>query len=129
MAFSSSRNKSNAFASSTSSFASRSSTFFARATSPTRVNLYSRSSSPQSSPSVRFSINDRPISPGRSISFNKNNNAVSAGARPPPEDPNVLVFPYDSPGFFPVRPPQGTVVEKSSAQQSPSSGNVVVSLE
>ncbi|XWS20488.1 hypothetical protein CRYUN_Cryun31cG0105200 [Craigia yunnanensis] len=60
--------------SSPSAFASRSSTFFARATSPTRVNLYGRISSPHSSPSVRFSINDRPISPNRLISYNNKNN-------------------------------------------------------
>ena len=75
----SSSSSSSAFASSSSSFASRSSTFFARATSPTRVNLYGRSSSPHSSTSVRFSINDRPISPNRSISYNKSN-AVTSGA-------------------------------------------------
>ncbi|OMP01463.1 hypothetical protein COLO4_11848 [Corchorus olitorius] len=97
---SSSPSSSSAFASSTSSFASRSSTFFARATSPTRVNLYSRSSSPQSSPSVRFSINDRPISPGRSISFNKNNNAVSAGAHHHQRTRTCLCSPTTHPGSF-----------------------------
>ncbi|KAK6267702.1 hypothetical protein QUC31_011862 [Theobroma cacao] len=95
----SSSSSSSAFASSSSSFASRSSTFFARATSPTRVNLYGRSSSPQSSPSVRFSINDRPISPGRSISFNKNNNAVSTGAHHQ-RSRTCLCSPTTHPGSF-----------------------------
>ncbi|MBA0702485.1 hypothetical protein Goari_022124 [Gossypium aridum] len=65
-----------AFASSSSSF----STFFARATSPTRVNLYGRSYSPQSSPSVWFCINERLISPNRSISYKNKNNAVPSGS-------------------------------------------------
>ncbi|XP_021298371.1 uncharacterized serine-rich protein C215.13-like [Herrania umbratica] len=95
----SSSSSSSAFASSSSSFASRSSTFFARATSPTRVNLYGRSSSPQSSPSVRFSINDRPISPGRSISFNKNNNAVSTGVHHQ-RSRTCLCSPTTHPGSF-----------------------------
>ncbi|XWS11746.1 hypothetical protein CRYUN_Cryun37aG0026600 [Craigia yunnanensis] len=89
---------SSAFASSSSSFASRSSTFFARATSPTRVNLYGRSFSPHSSPSVRFFINDRPISPNRSISYNKNN-AVPSGAHNQ-RNRTCLCSPTTHPGSF-----------------------------
>ncbi|KAJ4718539.1 putative Serine-rich protein-related [Melia azedarach] len=78
---------SSSFASSTSSSFS-SSTFFARATSPTRANLYGHHHANlrgdniqhRSSPSVRFSIDNRPISPNRSISFsrqiNRSNNAT-----------------------------------------------------
>ncbi|XP_031260543.1 uncharacterized protein DDB_G0271670-like [Pistacia vera] len=72
---------SSSFASSTtSSFSScSSSTFFARATSPTRVSLYGYSHSNhndhrvshRSSSSVRFSLDNRPISPNRSISFTR----------------------------------------------------------
>nr|AAN62344.1 CTV.15 [Citrus trifoliata] len=80
---------SSSFASSTSSSFS-SSTFFARATSPTRANPYHghhndrAHSHNRSSPSVRFSIDNRPISPGRSISYtrqiSKSNNAASFNA-------------------------------------------------
>ncbi|XVF26529.1 hypothetical protein REPUB_Repub14bG0024900 [Reevesia pubescens] len=96
---SSSSSSSSAFASSSSSFASRSSTFFSRATSPTRVNLCGRSSSPQSSPSVRFSINDRPISPNRSISYNNKNNAVPSGAHHQ-RNRTCLCSPTTHPGSF-----------------------------
>ncbi|XVF24726.1 hypothetical protein REPUB_Repub13aG0152000 [Reevesia pubescens] len=95
----SSSSSSSAFASSSSSFAARSSTFFARATSPTRVNLYGRSSSSQSSPSVRFSINDRPISPNRSISYNNKNNAVSSGTHHL-RNRTCLCSPTTHPGSF-----------------------------
>ncbi|XVE91249.1 hypothetical protein DITRI_Ditri20bG0138600 [Diplodiscus trichospermus] len=94
----SSSSSSSAFASSSSSFASRSSTFFVRATSPTRVNLYGRSSASHSSPSVRFSINDRPISPNRSISFNRNN-AVPSGAHHQ-RNRTCLCSPTTHPGSF-----------------------------
>ena len=95
----SSLSSSSAFASSSSSFASRSSTFFARATSPTRVNLYGRSFSPQSSPSFRFFINDRPISPNRSISYNNKNNAVPSGAHNQ-RNRTCLCSPTTHPGSF-----------------------------
>ncbi|KAK9280872.1 hypothetical protein L1049_004058 [Liquidambar formosana] len=63
---------SSAFASSSSSFSSRSTSFFTRSSSPTRVNMYGP---PQSSSSVRFSI-DRPTSPGRSMSVSQRNQVV-----------------------------------------------------
>ncbi|PIA42235.1 hypothetical protein AQUCO_02000001v1 [Aquilegia coerulea] len=62
----SSSSSSSGFASSSSSFSSRSTGFFQRSTSPNRVNMYSGSVS--SSPSIRFSLMDRSISPSRSIS-------------------------------------------------------------
>ncbi|TYH28292.1 hypothetical protein ES288_A02G132600v1 [Gossypium darwinii] len=61
---SSSSSYSYAFASSSSSFSSRSSTFFARATSPTRVNLYERSYSPQSSPSIFYKNKNNTVPSG-----------------------------------------------------------------
>ncbi|KDP37028.1 hypothetical protein JCGZ_06084 [Jatropha curcas] len=79
---------SSSFASTASSFTTRSSAssatanLFTRATSPTRVNMYShhhRQNTNQSTPSLRFSI-DRPISPNRSLSMKRNasnGNAVS----------------------------------------------------
>ncbi|KAG8656220.1 hypothetical protein MANES_04G108000v8 [Manihot esculenta] len=87
---SSSSSSSSSFASSTaasftsrcSSSSSTSATLFARATSPTRVNMYShhhRQNNHQASSSLRFSIH-RPISPSRSISLRRhpsNANAVS----------------------------------------------------
>ncbi|XP_044484812.1 uncharacterized protein LOC123210492 [Mangifera indica] len=65
--------------STSSSFSScSSSTFFARATSPTRVSLYghvhghfNNRDHHRSSSSVRFSLDNRPISPNRSISFTR----------------------------------------------------------
>ncbi|MBA0733596.1 hypothetical protein Gogos_017593 [Gossypium gossypioides] len=88
-----------AFASSSSSFCSRSYTFFARATSPTRVNLYGRSYSPQSSPSVRFCINERPISPNRSISYKSKNNVVPSGSHHQ-RNRTCLCSPMTHPGSF-----------------------------
>ncbi|XP_022777114.1 uncharacterized protein C553.10-like [Durio zibethinus] len=95
----SSSSSSSAFASSSSSFTSRSSTFFARATSPTRVNLYGRNSSSHSLPSVRFSINDPLVSPNRSISYNSKNNAVPSGAHHQ-RNRTCLCSPTTHPGSF-----------------------------
>nr|KJB64618.1 hypothetical protein B456_010G057600 [Gossypium raimondii] len=71
-----SSSSSSSFAFSSSSFSSRSSTFFNqhRSISPPRVNMYNHSSS---APSVRFSLDNRPISPNRSIAtIRKNTDAV-----------------------------------------------------
>ncbi|KAH1057392.1 hypothetical protein J1N35_035457 [Gossypium stocksii] len=71
-----SSSSSSAFAFSSSSFSSRSSTFFNqhRSISPPRVNMYNHSSS---APSVRFSLDNRPISPNRSIAtIHRNTDAV-----------------------------------------------------
>ncbi|GLT76150.1 hypothetical protein SLA2020_478260 [Shorea laevis] len=85
------------FASSTSaSFYSPPSTFFAhhqphhRSSSPTRVNLYS---SPLT-PSFSFFINNRSVSPNRSITVSKRNNSISAPKK------TCMCSPTTHPGSF-----------------------------
>ncbi|KDP33557.1 hypothetical protein JCGZ_07128 [Jatropha curcas] len=92
----SSSSSSSAFASSTSSsFYSPPTAFFHsshnRSASPTRVNIYTTSSSP--SPSFRFSI-DRSISPNRSISVSKKNNPISLSKK------TCMCSPTTHPGSF-----------------------------
>ncbi|KAK1417207.1 hypothetical protein QVD17_26331 [Tagetes erecta] len=80
------------FASTTSAFSSRSTSFFQnRSVSPSPVNLYS---SPASS--VRFSIDNRPISPSRSISSvpRNQNQAVKTPKR------TCMCSPTSHPGSF-----------------------------
>ncbi|KAL5559745.1 hypothetical protein UlMin_035956 [Ulmus minor] len=95
---------SSAFASSSSSsFYSHSSSFFShvddhhhhhhhnRASSPTRVNLYK---SAPLTPSVRFSIDHRSISPNRSIAFAKQKGPISLPKK------TCMCSPTNHPGSF-----------------------------
>ncbi|XP_044497357.1 uncharacterized protein LOC123219445 [Mangifera indica] len=74
---------------SSSFYSCSSSTFFGRATSPTPVSLYGhrhsnhndRHVSRRSSPSVRFSLDNRPISPNRSISFTRQIDKSNSNAK------------------------------------------------
>ncbi|KAF5197987.1 serine-rich protein-like protein [Thalictrum thalictroides] len=94
---------SSGFASSSSSFSSsRSTGFFQRSTSPNRVNMYG---SVSSSPSIRFSIMDRSISPSRSISaphreqvVKKQNNHHPLSSAP--QKKTCMCSPTNHPGSF-----------------------------
>ncbi|KAI3929808.1 hypothetical protein MKX01_025976 [Papaver californicum] len=92
---------SSGFASSSSSFTSRSSSFFQRSASPTRVNLYG---SVQGSPSVRFSMADRPISPSRSITASTRDQVVKTTSNrlnvPSSTKRTCMCSPTTHPGSF-----------------------------
>ncbi|KAK8481348.1 hypothetical protein V6N13_144685 [Hibiscus sabdariffa] len=90
---------SSAFAYSSSSFSSRSSTFFNqhRSISPPRVNLYNHSSS---SPSVRFSLDNRPISPNRSISAVRRNTEALKNLQSKQPKRSCMCSPTTHPGSF-----------------------------
>lgn len=97
--FCSSSMSSSAFA---SSFSSRSGSFFTRSSSPTRVNIYSQ---PRSSSSVRFSFEQRPTSPGRSISVSQRNQVVkkqnnNGGGSLPRQKKTCMCSPTTHPGSF-----------------------------
>ncbi|KAK8550165.1 hypothetical protein V6N13_118690 [Hibiscus sabdariffa] len=90
---------SSAFAFSSSSFSSRSSTFFnqQRSISPPRVNLYNHS---PSSSSVRFSIDNRPISPNRSISAVRRNTEALKNLQNKQPKRTCMCSPTTHPGSF-----------------------------
>ncbi|XP_022730462.1 uncharacterized protein LOC111285333 [Durio zibethinus] len=90
---------SSAFAYSSSSFSSRSSTFFNqhRSISPPRVNLYNHSSS---APSVRFSLDNRPISPNRSITTVRRNTEVLKNLQSKQPKRTCMCSPTTHPGSF-----------------------------
>ncbi|KAL5697801.1 hypothetical protein ACHQM5_028915 [Ranunculus cassubicifolius] len=91
---------SSGFASSSSSFSSKSPGFYYRSTSPTRVRYGSTMSS---SPSVRFSIVDRSISPSRSISAMPRDNRVVKKQKNPlsaPQKKTCMCSPTNHPGSF-----------------------------
>lgn len=90
---------SSAFAYSTSSFASRSSTLFHRSASPTRVNLSGNSKQTTSAQSVRFSLDQRPISPSRSISTTSSRNHRVLKSDPKPKR-TCMCSPTNHPGSF-----------------------------
>lgn len=92
---------SNSFASSTSAFSSGSSSFFQnRSASPTRVNLIGSSPSPSLSSSVRFSFDNRSISPSRSISvIPRGNNQASKKQLQAPRR-MCMCSPTSHPGSF-----------------------------
>ncbi|KVI00507.1 uncharacterized protein LOC112518941 [Cynara cardunculus var. scolymus] len=91
---------SNSFASSTSAFSSRSSSFFQnRSASPTRVNLYGSSPSPSLS-SVRFSLDNRSISPSRSISVIPRGNNQAAKKQLQAPRRMCMCSPTSHPGSF-----------------------------
>ncbi|GMI97634.1 hypothetical protein like AT5G11090 [Hibiscus trionum] len=94
-----SSSSSSAFSFSSSSFYSRSSTFFNqhRSISPPRVNIYNPS---QSAPSVRFTLDNRPISPHRSITtVRRNTEAVRNLERQQPKR-TCMCSPTNHPGSF-----------------------------
>ncbi|KAL4303144.1 hypothetical protein GQ457_10G029890 [Hibiscus cannabinus] len=90
---------SSAFAYSSSSFSSRSSTFFNqhRSISPPRVNLCNHSSS---SSSVRFSLDNRPISPNRSISAVRRNTEALKNLQSKQPKRSCMCSPTTHPGSF-----------------------------
>ncbi|XVF34523.1 hypothetical protein REPUB_Repub18cG0066200 [Reevesia pubescens] len=90
---------SSAFAYSSSSFSSSSSTFFNqhRSTSPTRVNLYNHT---QSAPSVRFSLDNRPISPNRSITTVRRNTEALKNLQGKQPRRTCMCSPTTHPGSF-----------------------------
>ncbi|XVF47985.1 hypothetical protein PTKIN_Ptkin03bG0154100 [Pterospermum kingtungense] len=90
---------SSAFAYSSSSFSSRSSTFFNqhRSISPPRVNLYNHT---QSAPSVRFSIDNRPISPNRSITTVRRNTEALKNLQSKQPKRTCMCSPTTHPGSF-----------------------------
>ncbi|XVE63620.1 hypothetical protein DITRI_Ditri07aG0034200 [Diplodiscus trichospermus] len=90
---------SSAFAYSTSSFSSRSSTFFnqQRSVSPPRVNLYNHS---PSASSVRFSLDNRPISPNRSISAVRRNTEALKNLQSKQPKRTCMCSPTTHPGSF-----------------------------
>ncbi|KAL4284490.1 hypothetical protein GQ457_16G004720 [Hibiscus cannabinus] len=95
----SSSSSSSDFAFSSSSFFSRSSAFFnqPRSISPPRVNIYNHS---QSSSSVRFTLDNRPISPNSSISaVRRNTEAVRNLERQQPKR-TCMCSPTNHPGSF-----------------------------
>ncbi|GAB4850054.1 hypothetical protein Ancab_029352 [Ancistrocladus abbreviatus] len=90
--------------SSSSSFSSQCSSIFQRSSSTTRVNLHTNSSPSTSSPStstVRFSVDTRPTSPGRSISVNqivnKQGNRLSSTSS---QKKTCMCSPTTHPGSF-----------------------------
>ncbi|KAL4319890.1 hypothetical protein GQ457_18G003890 [Hibiscus cannabinus] len=92
-----SSSSSSAFAYSSSGFSSRSSTFFnqQRSISPPRVNL--RNKSPSSSSSVRFSLDNRPVSPNRSITTVRRNTEALRSKQP---KRTCMCSPTTHPGSF-----------------------------
>ncbi|XVE71552.1 hypothetical protein DITRI_Ditri10aG0160200 [Diplodiscus trichospermus] len=90
---------SSAFAYSSSSFSSRSSTFFSqhRSLSPPRVNLYNHSSS---APSVRFSLDNRPVSPNRSITTVRRNTEAVKNLQSKQPKRTCMCSPTTHPGSF-----------------------------
>ncbi|KAK5829754.1 hypothetical protein PVK06_013547 [Gossypium arboreum] len=90
---------SSAFAYSSSSFTSRSSTFFnqPRSISPPRVNVYNHA---QSSQSVRFSLDSRPISPNRSISAVRRNTEALRNLQSKQPKRTCMCSPTTHPGSF-----------------------------
>ncbi|KAK8683003.1 hypothetical protein V6N13_039079 [Hibiscus sabdariffa] len=95
---SSSSSDSSAFAFSSSSFSSRSSAFFNqhRSISPPRVNIYNR----QSAPSVRFTLDNRPISPNRSITTVRRNTEVVRNLEKQQPKRTCMCSPTSHPGSF-----------------------------
>ncbi|XP_021731757.1 uncharacterized protein LOC110698605 [Chenopodium quinoa] len=93
----SSISSSSSFASSSPTFSSQSENLFHRSSSPTRVSIYG--SSPQTtSPSVRFSIDNRPTSPNRSFAaVNRNRNPFPATTG---KKKTCLCSPTTHPGSF-----------------------------
>ncbi|KAE8735424.1 exosome complex component RRP42 [Hibiscus syriacus] len=87
------------FAFSSSSFSSRSSTFFNqhRSISPPRVNIYNHS---QSAPSVRFTLDSRPISPNRSITTVRRNTEVVRNIGRQLRKRTCMCSPTNHPGSF-----------------------------
>ncbi|KAI3803045.1 hypothetical protein L1987_31193 [Smallanthus sonchifolius] len=84
------------FASTTSAFTSRSTSFFQnRTASPTPVNLYGTSSAS----SVRFSLDNRPISPSRSISSLPRNHNQAVKKQDTPKR-TCMCSPTSHPGSF-----------------------------
>ncbi|GMJ07552.1 hypothetical protein like AT5G11090 [Hibiscus trionum] len=96
---SSSSSDSSAFAFSCSSFSSRSSTFFNqhRSISPPRVNLYNHR---PSAPSVRFTLDNRPISPNRSITSVRRNTEVVRNLEKQQPKRTCMCSPTSHPGSF-----------------------------
>ncbi|OMO65273.1 hypothetical protein CCACVL1_21570 [Corchorus capsularis] len=94
-----SSSSSSAFAFSTSSFSSRSSTFFnqQRSVSPPRVNMYNHS---QSAASVRFSLDNRPISPNRSITTVRRNTEALKNLQSKQPKRTCMCSPTSHPGSF-----------------------------
>ncbi|KAE8730769.1 exosome complex component RRP42 [Hibiscus syriacus] len=96
---SSSSFSSSAFAFSSSSFYSRSSTFFNthRSISPPRVNIYNHS---QSVPSVRFTLDNRPISPNHSITTVRRNTEIVRNLEKQQPKRSCMCSPTTHPGSF-----------------------------
>ncbi|KAK8604791.1 hypothetical protein V6N13_082263 [Hibiscus sabdariffa] len=94
-----SSSSSSAFAYSSAGFSSRSSTFFnqQRSISPPRVNLCNKSPSSSSSSSVRFSLDNRPISPNRSITTVRRNTEALRSKQP---KRTCMCSPTTHPGSF-----------------------------
>ncbi|KAE8718747.1 exosome complex component RRP42 [Hibiscus syriacus] len=91
---------SSAFAYSSSGFSSRSSTFFNqhRSISPRRVNLCNKT--PSSSSSVRFSLDNRPISPNRSITTVRRNTEALKNLQSKQPKRTCMCSPTTHPGSF-----------------------------
>ncbi|KAE8705898.1 Serine-rich protein-related [Hibiscus syriacus] len=87
------------FAFSSSSFSSRSSTFFNqhRSISPPRINIYNHS---HSAPSVRFTLDSRPISPNRSVTTVRRNTEVVRNLGRQPQKRTCMCSPTNHPGSF-----------------------------
>ncbi|KAJ8773959.1 hypothetical protein K2173_009390 [Erythroxylum novogranatense] len=84
---------------------SSASTFFARATSPTRVNVYAHhrhnsNPNPSSSSSLRFSIENRPISPNRSIAMRRQPSNHGTNAAVSNQKRTCACSPTTHPGSF-----------------------------
>ncbi|XP_024980430.1 putative protein TPRXL [Cynara cardunculus var. scolymus] len=97
--FNNSPSSTSSFASTSSAFSARSSSFFQqRPASPAPVNIYGTSSS--SSSSVRFSLDNRSISPSRSISSlpRNHNQAVKKQLETPKR--TCMCSPTSHPGSF-----------------------------
>ncbi|KAL7591135.1 uncharacterized protein LOC111882251 [Lactuca sativa] len=91
---------SNSFASSTSAFSSSPSSFFQnRSASPTRVNVFG--SSPSAS-NIRFSLDNRQISPSRSISVIPRSNNSNQASKKQLDKPRRMCMcsPTSHPGSF-----------------------------
>ncbi|MBA0564382.1 hypothetical protein Golob_009329, partial [Gossypium lobatum] len=110
---------SSAFAYSSSSFASRSSTFFnqPRSISPPRVNVYNHT---QSSQSVRFSLDSRPISPNRSISAVRRNTEALRNLQSKQQKRTCMCSPTTHPGSFRCSLHKGFNNSHSSSGYAPS---------
>ncbi|KAE8675864.1 Serine-rich protein-related [Hibiscus syriacus] len=109
---------SSAFAYSSSSFSSRSSTFFnqQRSISPPRVNLYNHS---PSSPSVRFSLDNRPISPNRSISAVRRNIEALKNLQSKQPKRTCMCSPTTHPGSFRCSLHKGFNIQHASSGYAP----------